>query len=543
MAVLGLRVFYIWRYRVDSDEPQHLHVVWNWSQGRVAYRDFFDNHTPLFHLLMAPLLCLLGERADILNVMRLFVIPFYLVSIWAVHRLAKAAFNDRVAVWAPVVVAAFPNFLFPTIEFRTDNLWSALWLVMLACLLDGKPSRIRSFLSGLLAGAALTASMKTLLLLGVLLFSGTAAFFVQRKAARPSVHVWPFLRHVLFALGGLAIFPSILVTFYASIGALDQMRWLLFGHNVVPVLPGSEIRTPSHGLLAITLVALVICSWFIARSSDDGPKSMRRTILFLQTATLFAILELAWPVITRQNYLTGYPVAMMLACASWVWMLSKIIRTPRSFAVALGCLVMAECFWITRARPIDEDNTKSASHLIADVLRLTGPEDFVFTYKGEAVYRRRPWFHVLEPFTRTRLAAGLLENDIPEKLEATNTCVAMTLTHLLPLRTAQFLRDNYLPVGILRVAGQELPRPHRDGTIPFTIRIETDYSLIGAGKTDGVRLDDEPFTSSRHLTAGDHVIYAPKGTPPLAVVWTRAVERGFSIEPPDYIPERIGSEF
>ena len=74
---------------MDSDEPQHLHVVWNWSQGRVAYRDFFDNHTPLFHLLMAPLLCLLGERADILNVMRLFVIPFYLVSIWAVHRLAN----------------------------------------------------------------------------------------------------------------------------------------------------------------------------------------------------------------------------------------------------------------------------------------------------------------------------------------------------------------------------------------------------------------------------------------------------------------------
>ena len=47
-ALLGcglvLRLFYIWHYRIDSDEPQHLHVVWGWTQGLLPYRDFFDNH-------------------------------------------------------------------------------------------------------------------------------------------------------------------------------------------------------------------------------------------------------------------------------------------------------------------------------------------------------------------------------------------------------------------------------------------------------------------------------------------------------------------
>jgi len=31
--VLGLRLLLIPFYRVDSDEPQHLHVAWGWSQG------------------------------------------------------------------------------------------------------------------------------------------------------------------------------------------------------------------------------------------------------------------------------------------------------------------------------------------------------------------------------------------------------------------------------------------------------------------------------------------------------------------------------
>jgi len=37
LALLALgvlfRFLYIWHFRIDSDEPQHLHVVWAWTQG------------------------------------------------------------------------------------------------------------------------------------------------------------------------------------------------------------------------------------------------------------------------------------------------------------------------------------------------------------------------------------------------------------------------------------------------------------------------------------------------------------------------------
>src|SRR3981081_2311786 len=65
------------RYRFDSDEPQHLHVAWGWTAGLVQYRDLFDNHSPLFHLSTAPILALFSERPDIMLCMRAPMLVFW----------------------------------------------------------------------------------------------------------------------------------------------------------------------------------------------------------------------------------------------------------------------------------------------------------------------------------------------------------------------------------------------------------------------------------------------------------------------------------
>src|SRR5436190_3794730 len=41
------------RYRFDTDESQHMHVIWAWARGFVQYRDIFDNHMPLFQIMFA----------------------------------------------------------------------------------------------------------------------------------------------------------------------------------------------------------------------------------------------------------------------------------------------------------------------------------------------------------------------------------------------------------------------------------------------------------------------------------------------------------
>ena len=80
LAMLVLRWFYRQGHPWDSDETQHLHVVWAWATGRLQYRDVFDNHSPLFHLLNAPFLAAFGERADILEPMRFFAMtPLWII--------------------------------------------------------------------------------------------------------------------------------------------------------------------------------------------------------------------------------------------------------------------------------------------------------------------------------------------------------------------------------------------------------------------------------------------------------------------------------
>src|SRR5215510_8755785 len=117
-AMLFLRIAYVFHYPIDSDEPQHLHVVWGWAHGLLQYRDVFDNHTPLFHLLCAPLFAVIGERPGVLYVMRLAMIPVYVLGLWSTYMIGCGLFSRRIGLWAAVFTGLFPGFFLCSLEFR-----------------------------------------------------------------------------------------------------------------------------------------------------------------------------------------------------------------------------------------------------------------------------------------------------------------------------------------------------------------------------------------------------------------------------------------
>ena len=94
-VLIVLNLLSILRQGFDSDEPQHLHVIWAWTRGLVQYRDVFDNHMPLFHLLFAPIFGLIGERATILYWMRFTVLPIYFITAWCTYRIGAVLFSQR----------------------------------------------------------------------------------------------------------------------------------------------------------------------------------------------------------------------------------------------------------------------------------------------------------------------------------------------------------------------------------------------------------------------------------------------------------------
>src|SRR5262249_55699654 len=202
--MIVIRVVNILRYRFDSDEPQHLHVIWGWARGFVQYRDLADNHMPLFHILLAPIYKLIGDRGTILYWMRIILQPLYILAFWCTYRIGSLLFSRRVGLWAAILVGLSFDYAFSSVEFRTDNLWAPLWLLCVTVLLSGTLTVRRALISGFLMGLCFGVSMKTSLLLMSTLIGGLLTLiFVGRERLGIS---W---RQVLSALA--AFFAAALI--------------------------------------------------------------------------------------------------------------------------------------------------------------------------------------------------------------------------------------------------------------------------------------------------------------------------------------------
>src|SRR4051794_21378257 len=163
-AVAVLRITLLFRYRIDSDETQHLHVAWGWANGLLQYRDLFDNHMPLFHILFAPLVAAVGERAQLLFIARMAMLPLFAASAWLTWRIGSAVYPRRAAAWAMVVGCLAPDFFLCSLQFRTDDLWTVCWLASIAVLVCSELTVARAACAGFLLGLAAAVSAKTSLL-------------------------------------------------------------------------------------------------------------------------------------------------------------------------------------------------------------------------------------------------------------------------------------------------------------------------------------------------------------------------------------------
>lgn len=101
---------------------------------------------------------------------------------------------------------------------------------------------------------------------------------------------------------------------------------------------------------------------------------------------------------------------------------------------------------------------------------------------------------------------------------------------LFPARTRRFLTENFLPIGHLLVAGRLIPArgAGADHAGQFDIAVPARYALVSeSGDLHGL-LDGEPYTGPRELAAGRHTFSLSFKGPRVAVVWAKAVQRGFS---------------
>jgi len=522
-------------YQVDSDEPQHLHVVWGWLHGLVQYRDLFDNHAPLFHLLCAPVLGLVGEHPGTLAMMRLALTPLAVGDAIAIAWLGARLFSPRTGLWGGVFSLVLPPLAVATLEFRPDGLWTLLWLAALATWLGGPARRIRSFGAGLLLGAALCTSIKTAFMVAALGLAGGAAWlgYGERQTVRASAQ--RLLPHALAAgLGALGM-PLAIAGFFGSQHALGPLMRDAIAHNLLPGLGlwGRERLRPWLFPLSVPLV------WLAGRGVAEGAPSRgvaaRRCALVSAGLFYVALLACGSPLVESESWQPVLPLLALLGAALLLGELSgplRLVAWLRSrssvvvFAAGVQLLLLIATPGFRNARMRDYES------LVDRVLRLTSPQETIADLKGEASFRPRGFSYVLEIVTRTRLRRGLLPDDIPEQLVRHRTTVAVLDSKRFPPRARDFLGRNFVSVGGLRVAGRFL-RPPADGRgeIRFELTIPARYRVVSPHGPVAGRLDGLPAEEPRELAAGPHT-FLPDPTQGrdgrLAVVWARAVEQGLS---------------
>ena len=525
-----LHTGYLLHHRVNIDEPQHLHVAWSWAHGLLPYRDVFDNHSPLFSWLMAPVVRTIGERPDIVLWGRIAMVPFTLVTLVITWTLGRQLFSREAAFWAVALAALAPDFMLGSVEYRTDQLWAVLWMTAVAVALSGRPTRARSFAFGLALGAALGASMKTSLWI-VSMASAAGATAVLLRSRGVKLGAGWFVERGLPLVGGMAIVPAAIAASFAAHGAWRPMVYCVVGHNVVP-----NLGSWADGWLRALLVpAALPFLWFVARRvvdrAPDPAIGAQRAVLVLTAGFYYVALEGLWPLVTRQDVLPFLPMAALAVAPALLEASRSLARRAqvpwRVLRFAPSLILLLEVAWIQRTEAVWRDNDVGVEvSFLRSVLRLTRPGETVMDLRGETVFRPRPYYYVLEPITLARISNGMIADDIPEHLVTARTPVAVPDSPDFPSRSRSFLNENYIPLGNLRVVGRRLDPGQSRGLKPFAIGVPQRYAVICEHGSASGLLDGTPYLGPRDLAAGMHRYVGAETEGPVSVIWSEGVDSG-----------------
>jgi hypothetical protein len=537
--MIVIRVANILHYRFDSDEPQHLHVIWGWARGFVQYRDLFDNHMPLFHIAFAPIFGVIGDRATILYEMRFLLLPMYFVAAWCTYKIGTTLFSRRAAAWAVILAGLYTRYHFISLEFRTDNLWAPLWLLCLTVLVTGPVTTRRSLVAGLLLGLCFGVSMKSVLLL---LSIAVAALLTLWLVGRRNLGLsWTHLVQCIAAFVlSTATVPATIMIFFAFKGLWRDFRYCVFDFNFL--IAGASQNSLSYRIhLTLTIIIALPIILYVARrmicATDGAGLAFQRVFILMVCMSYFLAFKTFWPVRSHDDDPPFYPLVAVLCSGALFAASTKLIsfkwdggqilrRVPVPAFLAVG-----EIFVLIAMQPIWKDKTKRETDLLLNVLTLLKPGDYVLDCKGETIFRQRSIRAVYETITKSAIQRGLLLDNAPQRCVETHTCVvATTLIRTFPRDTSRFVRRNYLRVtNNLRIAGKELkPSATNPLRCEFEVTIPASYEIISPRENVSGTLDGILYNGARFLTAGSHTFESTLPSRGLVLLWSQAVDLHFT---------------
>ena len=509
--LFALRCLAIFRVEVDSDEPQHLHMIYGWVGGELPYRDRFDNHTPLLYILFRPLAILAGETPQIVLLARLAEFPIGLAILGLIYLIARRFADEELALWTVATTLAFGDWSLKSIEFRPDVLWACLWFLAVFILATAKPADSKKFFfAGFVLGLALCASIKTTFLVPALIVGWVGAWLLCPDL-RKAVSI-PRAAYCALAGGaGFLLAPSALFAWFLAQGtSIDTLKYCLFDANRAGFELNKVLMTPP--LVAITFWL----AWRMVRKGFEGV-----AVATFVSVSVFAVALIGFsPELRKQTLLPVYPLFILFG-----WKLAADAlrrRGPRAIQKAgLTVCGLATIHLAVEGR-LWEDGLRDQRELLRDTLELTRPGDFLMDRKGETIFRKRPVYLVYQHATVRAIEEGRIADSDPAELTRTGTAVAIAESMGLTEPMRKFLGKNYLPTGSgkLRVAGRSVLFYEENGRLAARapIYIPGDYVILGG---------DRVLSETHVEQPGWHDVDLGSATGPATFFWRRAWEAGF----------------
>jgi hypothetical protein len=450
---------------LDIDEFQHLHAAWMVSQHYILYKDFWENHTPLFYYLLLPLFRLCREGTILVLIARV-IMSFTALGILALtYVLARVAHDRKTSFLAVLILSYMFIFVQKSIEVRPDQLLVILWLASLWISIRAFSTHRTSgfFYAGLLVGIGFLFAPKALLPYAAMGFT----FLVQCYLRNSKGAFLRFLKfHSVYTLGFLIPIALCLALFY-HMGTLKEM----LASTVLENFKYPNIYRPTYLLklrnicfFLLAAAGLIIHLRHLRKSSLAA--SANQLVLLLPSLFLFIVFLFFMTAPYAQSALLFVPILAIYAAEALRKSIDGMmmphpnldIERGKLFkvraknllfftaAIATG-LVIPATMLLLKARPFTRTNADQFERM-EYVLTRTRPTDVIFDGKSAYIFRPQAYFYsALFQAIVWRIQRGDIKQDIPQSLIRTNCRVVIydERVSTLPEPVQLFLKDHYEP--------------------------------------------------------------------------------------------------
>lgn len=494
--------------RFQVDEIEHVHVAYSMRQGALVYADFWEGHNPLLWFFLMPVID--GDDAVASFLGSRVVMAFFWIGI--VVASAVAAFR-RGGWWAATAAALLlllhSTFVERGIEVRPDGPLASMVMAALAVELSGLPRFRRFVIEALILSAGFLFTQKGVFF--CVAFGLWWSWFALRErrvrlAAVPTL-VWAMPVVLMIAvLASLGNLDSYLRTNVYDAGrhvARATEYGVDFGAWTGVLIEGARNR---FFLVAAAAALLYSAARLLRERAATAAGEGRGPILMVSIGALVYLWANPFPF--PYLHVAVIPPLAVLIAVSLADAMRCVSAMPGGRFYQVGALALiaalASIDSFPRMARVAGDRMDGQMATLAEVQRITGPEDTVFDLTG--LYFRRdayPVFVMTGNMLRKYQLGGFPPIVPYLRRNAPAVIMANYRTANLPREEIEFFSAHYVPyAGSIHVPGSAIDA--RRGATGFEVLKRARFRYRGTGS---IRVDGEPFVEGA-LEAGLHRVDA-----------------------------------